>query len=143
MIYYKGSRWCTNHTDVFCTPLNYQTSFRQIYLMQKTGPSMPLFENFDTINHSLLIAKLNAHSLSFNAIKFVQSNLSDRFQKANINNNFSELCITLLGLPQWLILGPRLFNIFINNDYFFIQDVRVCNFADDNSLYSIENKFKL
>ena len=103
---------------------------------------MHLFKNFDTINYSLLIAQLNAHSVSFNAIKFVQSNLSELFQKANINNNFSELCITLLELLQWVILGPRLFNIFINNNYF-IQDLHVCNFADDDSLYSTENKFKL
>ena len=70
MSYYKDSRWHTNHTDVFCIPLNYQTSFRQIYLTQKTGLFMHLFKNFYIINHSLLIAKLNPYSVSFNTKLF-------------------------------------------------------------------------
>ena len=103
---------------------------------------MDLSKAFDTLNHNLLLAKLDAHDVSFNAIKFVQSYLSERFQRVNINNNFSEWCKILLGVPQVSILGPLLFNIFINDILYFIQDVYICNFADDNSLYSIEDNLK-
>ena len=45
---------------------------------------------FDTLNHNLSFAKLNVCGFSFNAIKFVQSYLSERFKRVNINNNFRE-----------------------------------------------------
>ena len=103
---------------------------------------MDLSKAFDTLNHNLLLAKLDAYGFSFNAIKFVQSYLSERFQRVNINNNFSEWCKILLGVPQGSIVGPLLFNIFINDIFYFIQDAYICNFADDNSLYSIEDNLK-
>ena len=96
----------------------------------------------DSLNHNLLLAKLNAFGFCFNAIAFVQSYLLERFQRVNIKNNFSEWCKILLRLPKVLILGPLLFNIFINDIFYFIQEAYICNLADDNSSYSIEDNFK-
>ena len=56
----------------------------------------------------------------------------ERFQRVNKNNPSSEWCKILLGVPQGSILGPLLFNIFIKDIYYFIQDAYICNFADDN-----------
>ena len=94
---------------------------------------MDLTKAFDTLNDKLLRAKLNAYGFSFSAIKFIQSYLSERFQRVNINSNFSEWCKILLGAPQGSILGLLLFNIVINDIFYFIQDAYICNFADDNS----------
>ena len=99
---------------------------------------MDLSEVFDTLNHNLLLAEINASYFSFYVIKFILSYLSERFQRVNINSSFNEWCKILV--PQGSILGPLLFNIFVNDIFCFIQDV--CNFADDNSLYSIGDNFK-
>ena len=59
-----------------------------------------------------------------------------------MNSNFTEWCKILLEVAEWSILDPLLFNIFINYIFYFIQDAYICNFADHNSLYSIEDNFK-
>ena len=45
-------------------------------------------------------------------------------------------------MPQGSIIGPLLFNIFINDIFHLIQEAYICNFADDNSLYSVEDNLK-
>ena len=100
---------------------------------------MDLSKAFDTLNHNLLLAKLNMYGFSFNTKNFVQSYLLEQFQKANLNNYFSEWCKILLGAPKGSILGTLLFNIF---NIFFIYKTHICNFADDNSLCFIEDNFK-
>ena len=92
--------------------------------------------------YNFLLAKLSAYGFCSNVIELVQIYLLERFQRVNINNNFSEWCKILLGVPQESILGPFLCNILINDIFCFIQEDYICSFADDNSLYSIENNFK-
>ena len=95
---------------------------------------MDLSKAFDTFNHNLLLAKLNAYGFSFNEIKLVQIYFLERFRRVNIINNLGEWCVILLGVPQWSVLDLHLFKIFINNIFYFIQEAFICNFADDNSL---------
>ena len=76
---------------------------------------MDLSKAFDCIPHDLLIAKLHAYSFSQKTVTFIYWYLKRRKQKVKVNNFFSDLLTLLSGVPQGSILGPILFNIFLND----------------------------
>ena len=95
---------------------------------------MDLSKAFDCIPHDLIIAKLIAYGLNENLVKYVYSYLQNRTQCVRINNVCSEFKQVLSGVPHGSIVGPLLFNVFINDFFFFINNSLVHNFAYDNTL---------
>ena len=95
---------------------------------------MDLPKAFDCIPHDSPIAKLHAYGLSFDTVIFLNSHLKDRKQNVRINNIFSAFQNILSGVPQGSILGPILFNIFLNDLFLCIKKSDLHNFADDKTI---------
>ena len=100
------------------------------------GVLMDLSKAFNCVPHDLLIAKLSAHGLHGNALKYIYTYLKNRKQCVPVNNVCSDFKDIISGVPQGSVIGPMLFNAFLNNFFFCIRKASVHNFAEDNTLSS-------
>ena len=99
---------------------------------------MDLSKAFDCLNHDLLIAKLYAYGFSKDSLALIRSYLKNRWQRTKINTSFSTWFELIVGVPQGSVLGPLLFNIYINDLFWNNEEADVCNFADDTTLYACD-----
>ena len=86
----------------------------------------------DCISHDLLIAILFAYGFGENNLTFFYSYLKRHKQNVKINNTYNFFKELLSRLPQGSLLGPILFNSFINDLFLWLSPADLRNFAGDN-----------
>ena len=89
---------------------------------------------FDSVNHQILLSKLNSYGVRGHALEWFSSYLGDRKQHVNINNTPSDVKFIKYGVPQGSILGPLLFLIFINDISNCTNFFKFILYADDSTL---------
>ena len=89
------SEWLTNIDDVLLNSVVY----------------LDLTKAFDTVDHTILLRKLELYGISGTSFKWFQSYLGDRKQCCSVNGHLSKPSPILCGVPKGSILGPLLFLI--------------------------------
>ena len=89
---------------------------------------------FDTMNHKILLRKLEMYGIRGLPLAWIRSYLSDRISFVSVGNASSSAKVSNIGIPQGSIIGPLLFILFINDLPNVSTKFSTCLFADDTTL---------
>ena len=106
------------------------------------GIFMDLSKAFDTVDHRILLYKLEKYGIRGTPHRWLESYLIDRQQYTIIDDAVSSTKPITVGVPQGSILGPLLFLIYINDIHNACNDVIFKLFADDSNVFVNESNLK-
>ena len=90
---------------------------------------------FDSVNHHILLQKLENYGIRDIVLNWFSNYLSERSQRVFFNNVFSEDVVMDCGVPQGSVLGPLLCLIYMNDFSCTSKMIKLLLFADDITMY--------
>ena len=121
----------TNHTLITITETIREALDRDEY---SCGVFLEFQKAFDTVNHKILIGKLNHYGAREIPLDWFQSYLTNRQEKTSMKGIFSDSLTVAYGVSQGSILGVLLFLLYINDLNNAIAHYMVHHFADDTNI---------
>ncbi len=97
---------------------------------------LDLKKAFDTVNHNILLNKLQSFNIAPIAINWFKNYLEGRVQSVKYQGVKSDREYITCGVPQGSILGPLLFILYINDLGDYLLDSSISLYADDTALYT-------
>ena len=129
----------TNHALIEITEQIRNACDKNLYTC---GVYLDLQKAFDTVNHEILLKKLEYYGIKGTSYNWFQSCLCGRMQFTQIKDSESSLKTISHGVPQGSVLGPLLFIIFINDMHNSIELSKMHHYADDTNLLPTDNSLK-
>ena len=100
---------------------------------------LDLAKAFDTVNHKILLEKLDRYGIRGNALQLLTSYLSDRFQNVKRQECMSAYKVITTGVPQGPILVPLLFILYVNDLLKDMPNDNILSYADNTVVISSDN----
>ena len=100
---------------------------------------LDLKKAFDTVDHEILLSKLDSYGISGNSLKWFQSYLENRMQQCSVGGSLSDSRLLTCGVPQGTILGPLLFLLYMNDLPNCLSHCEPRMYADDTHLTYADN----
>jgi len=150
LMYSRLDKYLTNniilHQNQFGFRAKLSTSMALLELMDKLSGAMDeklytvgvfidLAKAFDTVDHHILLGKLEHYGIRGTALNWFRSYLTDRQQFVSVSKHESPFARISCGVPQGSILGPILFLLYINDLNCVSNLLRIIMFADDTNFF--------